>query len=95
MAKSRRGISFRDYIEKRKKEDAAFADGYDEGFHKFKMGVMLKMARKDAKMTQADVAEKMGTTASVISRLEKQSEDMMASTLYKFVVAVGRDLKIT
>ena len=64
MAKSRRGISFRDYIEKRKEEDAAFAEGYDEGFHKFKMGVMLKMARKDAKMTQAEVAEKMGTTQS-------------------------------
>ncbi len=94
MAKSRRGISFSDYIEKRKKEDPAFADGYDEGYHKFKMGVMLKMARKEAKMTQADVAEKMGTTASVISRLEKQSDDMMASTLYKYIIAVGRDLAI-
>jgi DNA-binding XRE family transcriptional regulator len=86
--------TLRDYVAKRKKEDPAFADGYEEGYQKFRLGVMLKMARKEAKLTQADVAERMGTTKSVISRLEKQADDMMASTLFKYLNAVGRELAI-
>ena len=92
--RTKKGTTLKDYVARRKKEDPAFAEGYDEGYNQFKLGVMLKMARKEAGMTQAEVAEAMKTTKSVISRLEKQADDMMASTLFKYLNAVGRELAI-
>ena len=74
--------------------DPAFAEGYDEGFQRFKLGVVLKMARKEAGMTQEEVAKKVGTKKSAISRLENKADDMNVSTLLKFLKAVGKELKI-
>ena len=91
---SRRGTSLDDYIAQRKKEDPAFADRYEEGYDQFKISLMLKMARKEAKMTQTDVAEILGTKKSAISRLEKQAVDMKVSTLLGYLKAVGKEFTI-
>lgn len=52
------------------------------------------MARKESKMTQTEVAERMGTTKSVISRLENRAEGMTVGTLLKFLDAVGKEMRI-
>ena len=49
------------YIKKRKRRDAEFADGFEVGYSNFKVGVLLRQAREKAGMTQDDVARKLRT----------------------------------
>ncbi len=81
-------------IEKRKKIDPEFAKGYEEGFAAFKIGVMLKLAREQAGMTQEQVALKLRTNKSAISRIENHADDIRLSTLHKYANALGRKIKL-
>jgi DNA-binding XRE family transcriptional regulator len=82
------------YIEKRAKTNPEYWAGYEVRYQEFKVGLMLKMARKEAKMTQTEVAEKMGTKKSVISRLENHAEDMKVTTMFRYLSAVGKRIEI-
>lgn len=82
------------YVQKRKKTDKDFAFNYDSGYDDFKIGVMLKQAREDAGLTQEDLARKLKTKKTAISRIENHAEDMKLSTLEKVAVALGRRLQI-
>ena len=83
------------YIQKRKKRDPQFAAGFEEGFEEFKIGVMLRQAREDAGLSQDDVAHKIHTQRTAISRIENHAEDIKLSTLQKVARAVGRQLKVS
>jgi hypothetical protein len=39
------------YIADRKKKDKKFAEGFDEGYEQFKIGVILRQARESAGLT--------------------------------------------
>ncbi|MBN1185039.1 MAG: helix-turn-helix transcriptional regulator [Bacteroidales bacterium] len=82
------------YIKKRKENDPEFADNYEEGYRDFKIGIMLKQAREQAGLTQEEVAKKLHTKKSSISRIENHAEDIRLSTLEKFVYAIGKKLKV-
>jgi DNA-binding XRE family transcriptional regulator len=82
------------YISKRKKEDPEFAEGFEEGYQKFKIGVVLRMAREEKGMTQQEVADKLGTHKTAISRMENHGEDIRLSTLEKYAEAFGKTLKV-
>ena len=47
-----------------------FAEGYEAGYQDFKIGAMLKAARKEAGMTQEQVAEKLHTKKTAVSGLK-------------------------
>ena len=82
------------YIEKRKKQSPAFAKDYDKGYEQFKIGALLKQARLEADLTQEQVAQKLCTKKSEISRIENHAEDIRLSTLENFAEAVGKQLKL-
>lgn len=82
------------YIQKRKDNDPEFAKNFDSGYEKFKIGVMLRIAREDAGMTQEELAEKLGTKKTAISRIENHAEDIRLSTLEKYASAFGKKLKL-
>ena len=44
------------YIAKRKKTDKEFAEGYEEGYEQFKIGVVLRQARESSGLTQEELA---------------------------------------
>ncbi len=83
------------YIEKRKKNSPDFAQGFEEGYEHFKIGIMLRMAREEAGMTQEELARKMKTKKSAISRIENHAEDIRLSTLKKFAESVGKGLTVS
>lgn len=87
-------IKFKDYIDERLKNDPELAEGFWDGYEDFKVGVMLREARKNSGLTQDEVAKKIKTTKSVVSRIENHAEDIRLSTLEKFVKALGRKLTI-
>jgi len=82
------------YIQKRKKTDTKFALNFEEGYQDFKIGEMLKMARKEIGLTQEDVAIAMHTKKSAISRIENHAQDIRLSTLQAFASIMGKKLQI-
>jgi len=58
----------------------------------------MKSVRKKARLTQEDVAKKMGTKVPAVARLESSNVSSLHSpslaTLMKYAQAVGRELKI-
>jgi len=56
---------------------------YEESAQMFILSEMLKEARKEAKMTQEQLAEKAGTKKSYISRIENARGDIQLSTLIR------------
>jgi len=82
------------YVKKRKVQDLKFAETYDEGYEYFKVGVMLKQARLEAGITQGELAARLQTKKTAISRIENHAEDIKLSTLEKFADAIGKRLTL-
>ena len=82
------------YINKRKKRDKKFAEGYDEGYEQFKIGVMLRQARESAGLTQEELARRLKTKKTAISRIENHAEDIKLSTLKRVATALGKRLQV-
>ncbi len=62
----------------------------------FVVGEMIREARKEAHMTQEELALKTGTKKSYISRLENGKIDIQISTLFKiFEEGLGKKLGLT
>jgi DNA-binding XRE family transcriptional regulator len=70
-------------------------DNFEEKAQYFVISEILKEARKEANMTQKQLAEKVGTKKSYISRLENGKCDIQLSTLYKiFESGLGKKVNI-
>jgi HTH-type transcriptional regulator/antitoxin HipB len=82
------------YISRRKKRDPEFAAGYEIGYEQFKLGVLLREAREKAGLTQEELARRMNTKKSAISRIENHAEDIKLNTLEKFAQAIGKTLRL-
>ena len=62
----------------------------------FAIGEIIREARKEAHLTQAQLAERTGTKKSFISRIENGHSDIQLSTLYKLLeVGLGKQVKLT
>jgi len=62
----------------------------------FAIGEILREARKEAHMTQEELARKTGTKKSFISRIENGHSDIQLSTLYRLVeIGFGKKVKLT
>jgi HTH-type transcriptional regulator / antitoxin HipB len=70
-------------------------DNFEERAQYFVISEMLKSARKEANMTQEQLAEKVGTKKSYISRLENGKCDIQLSTLYRiFEFGLGKRVNL-
>jgi len=82
------------YIQTRAERDVEFAENYEAGYADFKIGVILRRARESAGLTQEEVARRLKTKKSAISRIENHADDVRLSTLRRYADAVGADLQI-
>ncbi len=82
------------YIETRKAKDPAFADGFDAGYTDIKIGALLQQARETVGLTREQVALRLGTKKSAISRIENHAENVTLSTLKAYAQAVGGTLQV-
>ncbi|MBI2257502.1 MAG: helix-turn-helix transcriptional regulator [Flavobacteriia bacterium] len=70
-------------------------DVFEEKAQYFVISEILKEARKEANMTQEQLADKVGTKKSYISRLENGKCDIQLSTLYKiFEFGLGKRVNL-
>jgi len=82
------------YIEKRKKKSPEFEKEFEVGYNDFLIGVFLKQARINAGLTQEDIAKRLSTKKSAISRIENHADDIKLSTLNRFAEAVGKHIRL-
>lgn len=62
----------------------------------FAIGELIKEERKQAQLTQEQLAEKIGAKKSFISRIENGHSDIQLSTLYKLIeFGLGRRINLT
>ncbi|CAN5558083.1 helix-turn-helix transcriptional regulator [soil metagenome] len=69
-------------------------DAFEEKAQYFVISEMLKEGRSKANMTQEQLADKVGTKKSYISRLENGKCDIQLSTLYR-IFEDGLGMKIS
>jgi len=76
------------------KKNPDFENGFDHGYADFKIGMILKEARLKAGLTQDEIASRIKTKKSNVSRIENHAEDIKLSTLEKFAAAVGKRVEV-
>ncbi len=82
------------YLKIRKIMFNDFSDKVVEEYEGTKIGIVLREARKDAGLTQEEIAKKLNTKKSAISRIENYSGDIRLSTLKAYVEALGKKLQV-
>jgi len=71
-------------------------DELENGYENFKLGTLLHEARLEKGMTQEELAEKVGTTKSYISKIENNIKEVRLSTLQKIVhLGLGGQLDLS
>jgi len=76
-------------LKKRWLKSPEVRSAYEEFSPEFEVARALIAARTEAGLTQAQVAERMGTTQSVIARLEGGRTLPSLKTLYRYADATG------
>jgi predicted transcriptional regulator len=81
-------------IKKRLMENPAFRDEYERADAEFTLIESLIRARTNAKLSQAELARRIGTTQSAIARLEGGNVSPTLSTLKRYAEATGAKLQV-
>lgn len=69
-------------------------DTFEMECEAFIIGEQLKVERLKAGLTQEELADKIGTKKSFISRVENGKADIQLSTLVKVFRGVGREISV-
>lgn len=81
-------------LKKRLIEDPTFKQEYQAAEGEIAIIEALVKARTHAKLSQAELAKKIGTTQSAVARLEGGHVSPSLSTLRRYAEATGARLKI-
>lgn len=89
--------SFEDHLDEQYgKRGTEERERFETEFEAFRLGVMLQELRKEKGLTQAQLAEKCGTTKTYISRIENDASDIRLSTLMRiFREGLGANLRLS
>jgi len=78
------------------KRGTAKRDKLEAGYENFKLGALIHEARLEKGLTQEELATKVGTTKSYISKIENNIKEVRFSTLQKIVeLGLGGQLRLT
>lgn len=92
MAKKRSSDDLESYVAARNAREPGFQDKVEAAEARRVLGQKLKKAR--GARTQTDVAARMGTTESIVRRIER-GDDVRISTLEKYAMALGKELHVS
>ena len=66
-------------------QGTARRDNLDRDFESFKIGLQLKKAREEKKLTQAELAKMLEKKREFISRIENNNSNLTLKTLFEIV----------
>lgn len=81
-------------LKKKLMNNPEFREEYEKADAEFRLVEALVLARTKAKLSQAEIARKLGTTQSAIARLEGGGVSPSLSTLRRYAEATGSKLEI-
>ena len=89
-------LTLTDYIDKKLKTDTDFSKHYAREQLINNIAEMIVNARKNVHLTQSELAKKVGTTQSVISRIESGNSAFIPSleTLVRIAAAINMKLQL-
>ena len=71
-------------------------DSLEDGYESFKIGALILEARLEKGLTQEQLAQKVGTTKSYISKIENNLKEVRLSTLKKIIeLGLGGNLELS
>lgn len=77
------------------KEGTSERKAAEERAYAFFTGQIIEDARKNANLTQEELAKRIGTNKSYISRVEKGKTEPKVSTFYRIAAALGLHVELT
>ena len=78
------------------KRGTAKRDKLEEGYEDFRIGALLYEARVEKGLTQEELAQKVGTTKSYISKIENNIKEARVSTLQRIIkLGLGGHLELS
>lgn len=81
-------------LKQRLLENPEVREEYAQADAEFSLIEAMIRARRDAKLTQAELAKKIGTTQSAIARLEAGRVSPSIATLRRYAEATGHQLRV-
>jgi transcriptional regulator with XRE-family HTH domain len=84
-----------EYVERRARRSAAYRKAFTRALHQIDLALLVREMREHADLTQIELARKVGTTQSVIARLEDAEYTGHSLTMLERIAAVcGVALKL-
>lgn len=77
------------------KRGTSTREAFEESAEAFSLAECLKEQRRLAGLTQEQLAEKIGTKKSYISKLENGHSDIQLSTLFRIFAGLGKRVSFT
>ncbi|MEZ0540593.1 helix-turn-helix domain-containing protein [Fibrella arboris] len=75
---------------------SAKREALEAGYESFKIGALLHQARLEKGLTQEELADRVGTTKSYISKIENNIKEVRLSTLQRIVeIGFGGQLQLS
>jgi DNA-binding XRE family transcriptional regulator len=89
-------ISLDQYVEQQfGKRGTSKREIFENGYENFKIGFQLQQARLEKGLTQEELAVKVGTSKSYISKIENNVKEVRISTLQKIIeLGLGGQLEV-
>ena len=91
--KIQKAVDFQKYLSEQLK-NPEIKKYYDEHGKQLEIAYKILQLRKREKMSQLDLARKIGTSQSDIARMEAGRQNLTTETLQKIATAFKRDLKV-
>ena len=88
-----KATDFQEYL-KEELKDPEFKRYYDEFGKQLEIAYQILQLRKKKKMSQTELAKKIGTTQSNVARMESGQQNFTTDTLQKVAEAFKCDLKV-
>jgi ribosome-binding protein aMBF1 (putative translation factor) len=84
-----------EYVKKRGRKSATYRKAFARSLQQIDLALLVREMREDAELTQTELAKKVGTTQSVIARLEDAEYGGHSLTMLERIAAVcGVGLKL-
>ena len=77
------------------KEGTPEREDFRKQAYAYYTGQIIEQARKEANMTQEELAKKIGSNKSYISRVEAGKTEPKVSTFYRIAAALGLNVELT
>ena len=83
------------YIETRTEWEPDFASVVEQEYENLRIGELIRNLREEHHLSQEQLAKRLNTTKSAISRLENHADSIRLSTLERVAKVFDRKVKIT